>query len=77
MQTLLNRFRTAWARRAAARELRGYDARQLRDLGIARDEIDAFVAGRAHRRSAEVISLAERRALAARRPYPTACCAAA
>ncbi|MEL6337135.1 MAG: DUF1127 domain-containing protein [Pseudomonadota bacterium] len=46
MLTLIERWRQGRARRKAIRELRGYDDALLRDLGITREEIVAYVEGR-------------------------------
>ena len=54
---------SAWRnRRAAVRELQGLDNRMLRDMGIARSEIEWLVAG------GEENSATQRRAVTARKP---------
>ena len=42
---LLHRMQARWARHAAVRELQRLDNRTLRDMGIARSEIEYLVAG--------------------------------
>ena len=49
LSVLLTDFRRRISQRQAIRELQDYDDVQLRDLGLARDEIPAYVDGRIQR----------------------------